>query len=240
MKTTFILTLAAAAFSSMQAYAVEYVQMKDGDGFAQYCKAYNPENPEDVVLRTNNNFTLIADTSGDDSTCFKGTLEINGAVTLKYNECYTELITPEGVEPYHDTMVPLFGVSRLTFAENASLTIELSDAVLDVLLVDSYLCLGEPDMTMVGILHGKLSEDSKERNITISDSTISRLAERGIQLEAFTGEQDPFEEGKGVYYQLDNILYYYAGKPVPTTPEPATASLSLLALAALASRRRRH
>lgn len=253
MKTTFILTLAAAAFSSMQAYAADPIELHDGDGFAYYRDNYTAAEQAEMVLQADS-ITLIADTGGkrnefytDVPTSFEGTLAIDGAVTLQYNDFYGETLVHAG-QTVRNTLVDMFSIGSLTFGDGASLTIELSDTCLDVLLNDAYVCYAEWDEDpsprsnkAIAVLFSSTVKGENEGQITLGASTLSRLAERGLQLEAYDGSQNPYEEGHGVYFINDATIMCYAGAPSQiSTPEPATASLSLLALAALASRRRRH
>lgn len=105
----------------------------------------------------------------------------------------------------------------------------------------------------VYILSIVLAEISGAEHITLSGTAITALSEMGFTYLGYASDTNMFAEalsGDGILKAgevalmdqvgLSDTLMLVGKKGAAPTPEPATATLSLLALAGLASRRRRH
>lgn len=89
----------------------------------------------------------------------------------------------------------------------------------------------------------KLIDGGEESNygniLTLPNYTSFNLSENEIATYAVQGEELAIRVEGVRYYQADNDLYIKGTATIYTIPEPATATLSLLALAGLVGRRRR-
>lgn len=205
----------------MQAMAADYIITSD-DTLYKYTN--DPTyNQQDTILHVVDGVTLTID-NYDPENSFKGTLAVEGSVTLNIPTYCTE--KPDG---------EMFSFGALTFGAGAQISIDLSDAVLDVIM--SHYDMSGGEYTFQNLLD--TTKNMSNWNFTLSDDTVSRLATRGIEVITTSNPMDMLAEGKGGLYSTKTVSQLMLGKPV-VTPEPATATLSLLALAGLAARRRRH
>lgn len=222
MFKTLTIALASAAVIGMQAMAVT-VNYESGAAFSTYADN-ELINTEETTLRATDGTTMILDAKAD----FKGTLNIQGTVTLSIPE-YCGGYKTNG-KPVSDNS--LLKTGDLTFGHGAHLIIDLSDATLDVIMT-SYDNYGGQFGAQALLLGGQA-----EDYITLSDATIARFAQRGIEIISTDDPYEAIAEGKGALVDSD-VYFGKQGTPI-AAPEPATATLSLLALAALAARRKRH
>ena len=75
---------------------------------------------------------------------------------------------------------------------------------------------------------GKLPESINEMKVALTSLTLPEIEDKGISITTWQGEVSADD--------IKNPTYL---EPTPSVPEPTTATLSLLALAGLAARRRR-
>lgn len=224
MFKTLTIALASAAVIGMQAMAVT-VNYESGEAFSTYADN-ELTNTKETTLRALDGTTMILDAKAD----YKGTLNIQGTVTLSipgYCGGYYSNGKPES-----DSF--LLMTHSLTFGQGAHLIIDLSDATLDVIMTSYEAYQGRFGAQML-VLGGQEGD-----YITLSDATVARFAQRGIEIiPTTTNFKEAIADGKGALVQERDSASVFLGKPI-AAPEPATATLSLLALAALAARRKRH
>lgn len=223
MFKTLTIALASAAVIGMQAMAVT-VNYESGAAFSTYADN-ELINTEETTLRALDGTTMILDAKAN----YKGTLNIQGTVTLSIPEyCAYD----SHGEPERDSF--LLMTHSLTFGQGAHLIIDLSDATLDVIMTSYEAYQGRFGAQML-VLGGQEGD-----YITLSDATVARFAQRGIEIiPTTTNFKEAIADGKGALVQERDSASVFLGKPI-AAPEPATATLSLLALAGLCARRKRH
>lgn len=223
MFKTLTIALASAAVIGTQAMAV-IMDYESGTAFSTYADN-ELINTEETILRATDGTTMVLDAK----TYFKGTLNIQGTVTLSIPEycAYDSHGEPEA-DGY------MLKATSFTFGKDAHLLVDLSDATLDVIMT-SYEDYDGDFGAQVILLGGKRDDLS---HVTLSDATVARFAQRGIEIISTTDFVEAIADGKGALID-DTVVFGKQGTPI-VAPEPATATLSLLALAALAARRKRH
>lgn len=212
MKKTLFLSLLAAALMGVQAFAAEY-KITDYEG-------------SDLTLNAGD--TLIIDTGY----AYLDSLTTNGSCTLSF-VCGSYFDMPSA---------------------------DLSDSAIDITItpnvattwLDSFNDEERGEGGSVYVLHTESSITLTNTTFTFEGAgvggTFTLTCETGIVGGTFVGRVNKVEDLKDgqvgwIYEEIrgDEGTVLLAGRNLsaPTTPEPATATLSLLALAGLASRRRR-
>lgn len=159
---------------------------------------------------------------------------IEKAVTLHFDDFYGRVDAETGkLDPDSE----LFLLRGLTFNADAQLTVEFSEGMVDYIMT-KYPYYGG-SITAQALIFTGLTDLPTDLAMTLGTATVNLLQSKGISANQSGRFSDLTAEGQGGLCTMGNYLYFFAGTPA-ATPEPATATLSLLALAALASRRKRH
>lgn len=226
MFKTLTIALASAAVIGMQAMAVT-VNYESGEAFSTYANN-KLINTEETTLRATDGTTMILDAKAT----FIGTLSIQGTVTLSIPE-YCGGYTSKG---HTESDSSLLDTNSLTFGHGAHLIIDLSDATLDVIMTSYDNYDGNQFGAQALLLGGRAGD-----YITLSDATVARFAQRGIEIISTDDPYEAIADGKGALVTGPTTAVYFGKQGTPiAAPEPATATLSLLALAGLCARRKRH
>ena len=172
------------------------------------------------------------------------TLQVEGPSELDDIDLFTFTLAEAVVEvgSLNATVGAVLDTDTLTLHSGSSLVLDKSHIDLDGGCLTLNM-LGEDKINLVLTLDGMLMEDS----IVNLFSNVGTL-KLGSDLQ-YTGT-DTFEFNANQYFtgsmigedtvvQFQNGALTITGLVTPAVPEPATATLSLLALAALAARRRR-
>lgn len=233
MLKTFTIALASAALIGEQAFAdASDLTLVSGSTWhvSEIIDQMKSEDHKGMEVNVLDSVTIIADMLQPAEESY--TMNIQGAVTLCFNDFYGS------VKP--DPNSELFLVRGLTFGDEARLTVEFSEGMVDYIM-SNYSYSGGA-MTFQALIFTALDDNiPQDIAMTLGETTINLLQSKGISTNESGQFADLTAEGQGGLCAWDNYLYFFAGKPaaVPSTPEPATATLSLLALVGLASRRKR-
>lgn len=246
MLKTLTIAFAAAALVCSQTFAADYTykatDKTEQDVLAEITSSATPVSSIELA----DGSVLTVQASPDTpSTSFAPLNQRN----LEVNSGTATLCVDSTIDGRHNTTY----YNSLTLAESgATLVIDLSANSLQA-FEDNYMGGGFNDIYVLTIVLTPENGIVGSEHITLSTNAITALGGMGFSYIGYTSDTNMFTEalsedgilkaGEVALMDKEGISdgLFLVGKKgaAPATPEPATATLSLLALAGLASRRRR-
>ncbi len=197
--------------------------------------------------------------AAEGTTCYFGSLVLeDGTMTMTGKGKYVLGNAPNDESEAPSTTFTVFGESAETASTTTIDITELNEQIFDIQESTTFTLSFAEDMLATSALHepqemkllliegyeGFALDDEFLANLltkttyeTLTSGDTAALTLLGAGIDMQTSENGGFYVQNAAYLIEDNNLYWTG--TVTTVPEPTTATLSLLALAALAARRRR-